>query len=251
MINPVSKGLILSFFVQRSLYLVERDERERQRRRLRGLLNDVLDAHHDLSYYQVALLLCRSLERPSRFFWKGFHDVASTIMLVCKKTGVSRCVLDRLATGPLRPLLAPDLSLATGLLGQLFPIVREEDEALHAFLLAAGVQVKWQKKRAVTTDFLVAQPYFALPWVLTWFSHSVSSFAMVQRMFDLFLACGDPAMPFFVSVAVVLWAKPHLNQVEVRSFCSSMLYFTAASHSASTARCILSSQSCCQTFLSR
>jgi hypothetical protein len=178
--------------VQRSMFLVERDVRERQRSRLRGLVNRVLDAHPELSYYQ------------------GFHDVASTILLVCKKTMLARCVLDRVATGPLRPLLAQDLTLVTGLLAQLFVIVGEEDPTLHSFLTAAGVQ-----------------PYFALPWVLTWFSHSISSFAVVQRLFDLFLASSDPTMPFFVSVAIVLWSRPHLAAVEceysaVHSFYSKL-----------------------------
>jgi hypothetical protein len=152
----------------------------------------VLDSHLELSYYQ------------------GFHDVASTVLLVCKKSDVSRCVLSRLVTGPLRPLLATDLAMVTGLLSQLFPIVREEDATLHSFLVAAGVQ-----------------PFFALPWVLTWFSHSVSSFAVVQRLFDLFLASDDPTLCFFLCVAIVLWSRPHLASVEceysaVHSFYSKL-----------------------------
>jgi hypothetical protein len=39
--------------VKRSMFLVQRDERERARKRLRTLVNDVLDAHLELSYYQV------------------------------------------------------------------------------------------------------------------------------------------------------------------------------------------------------
>ena len=178
--------------VSRSMFLVDKDSREAQRLRLRSLVNAVLDAHLDLSYYQ------------------GFHDIASTVLLVCKKPSLSRCVLDRLACGPLRPLLAQDLQLVTGLLSELFPVIGLEDAALRQYLDAAGVQ-----------------PYFALPWILTWFSHSVSSFPMVLRLFDLFLASDDPAMSFFVSVAIVLWSKPYLAEVEceysaVHSFYSKL-----------------------------
>jgi hypothetical protein len=80
----------------------------------------------------------------------------------------------------------------------MFPIIAQEDAVLHKFLHSAGVQ-----------------PYFALPWVLTWFSHSVSSFAMVQRLFDFFLASSDPTMPFLVSVSIVLWSRPHLASLNV------------------------------------
>jgi hypothetical protein len=100
--------------------------------------------------------------------------------------------MERLAQGPLRPMLAPDLSLVTGLLQLLFPIVAAEDRDLFAFLDRAAVQ-----------------PFFALPWVLTWFSHSVASFASLSRLFDLFLAT-DATMPLFMSAAVVLWCRSHL-----------------------------------------
>jgi hypothetical protein len=56
------------------------------------------------------------------------------------------------------------------------------------------------------------QPYFALPWVLTWFSHSVATFNTVMRFFDLFLA-SDASMPLFVSVSVILWTKPYLLEL--------------------------------------
>jgi hypothetical protein len=164
--------------VQRSMFLADPEDRPKLRRRLRTVVNSVLDAHSDLSYFQ------------------GFHDIASTVLLVCKKPGVATCVVERLALGPLRPMLAPDLSLVTGLLQLLFPIVAAEDAELAAFLHRAAVQ-----------------PFFALPWVLTWFSHSISSFATVTRLFDLFLAT-DATMPLFLSAAVVLWCRSHLLRAD-------------------------------------
>ena len=165
--------------VNRSMYLVESGVvRQRMREKLTLVMNRVLDAHPELSYYQ------------------GFHDLVTVVLLVCKKLPVVEAVMERLALGPLAPLLAPDLAPVTQLLQLLFPIVALEDASLHSFLIEAGVQ-----------------PYFALPWVLTWFSHSVANFESVQRIFDVFLAAPDsvaPLMPFFLSVAVILWSKPLL-----------------------------------------
>ena len=48
---------------------------------------------------------------------------------------------------------------------------------------------------------LQVQPYFALPWILTWFSHSLADVAVVSRMFDLFLV-SHPLLPLYASAAV-------------------------------------------------
>jgi hypothetical protein len=96
------------------------------------------------------------------------------------------------------------------MLDLLFTVVGGEDAALRSFIARSGVQ-----------------PYFSLPWVLTWFAHSVASFECVCRMFDLFVV-SDCSMPLFVSAAVVLWARaPALQSVDceysaVHSFYSKL-----------------------------
>ena len=45
------------------------------------------------------------------------------------------------------------------------------------------------------------EPFFALPWILTWFAHDINSLDSAARLFDLFLA-SHPLMPLYLSVAV-------------------------------------------------
>lgn len=177
--------------VERSMFLVSKEERPHQRARLRRVIHRVLGEDEELSYYQ------------------GFHDVVTVVLLVCKDEHVAARVALHLAQRHLRPMLRSDLSHVIRLLDLLFPLVASQDPLLHEFLVASGVQ-----------------PFFALPWVLTWFSHSVASFATVLRLFDLFFAC-DPVMPLFVSAAVVLWTAPHVRHCEceysaVHSFYSKL-----------------------------
>ena len=70
------------------------------------------------------------------------------------------------------------------LLALLYPLVHAASERVHSFLIAAQVQ-----------------PYFALPWVLTWFSHSLQDFDVVCVLFDAFL-CHHPLLPLYVAATV-------------------------------------------------
>ncbi|GAB5593711.1 GTPase-activating protein gyp8 [Umbelopsis nana] len=44
-------------------------------------------------------------------------------------------------------------------------------------------------------------PYYALSWILTWFSHDLEDYHKVVRLFDLFIA-SPPSMPLYVACAI-------------------------------------------------
>lgn len=63
-------------------------------------------------------------------------------------------------------------------------LIEYEDPELSLFLERANVM-----------------PYYALSWILTWFSHDFENYEKVVRLFDLFIA--SPAiMPVFTASAV-------------------------------------------------
>ncbi|CAO3672633.1 unnamed protein product [Umbelopsis vinacea] len=45
-------------------------------------------------------------------------------------------------------------------------------------------------------------PYYALSWILTWFSHDLEDYHKVVRLFDLFIA-SPPSMPLYVACAQI------------------------------------------------
>lgn len=83
-----------------------------------------------------------------------------------------------------RPGMEPVLEL----LGMLLPVLEQADPELAELL-----------------DGLGLPPLYALPWVITLFSHNVAGLAPLARLFDLFLG-SHPLMPLYAS-AVVMKAR--------------------------------------------
>lgn len=69
-------------------------------------------------------------------------------------------------------------------LNLLFPLLECLDPAVARFLHRANIQ-----------------SFFALSWVLTWFSHTIYKFDVVVRIFD-FLIVSHPTMPLYIAAAV-------------------------------------------------
>lgn len=72
------------------------------------------------------------------------------------------------------------------LLDLLFPLVTTIDKNIGKFLAKSGVQ-----------------PYAALPWVMTWYSHVLEDQTLSERMFDLFLA-SPSLLPLYLAASLVV-----------------------------------------------
>lgn len=57
------------------------------------------------------------------------------------------------------------------------------------------------------------EPFFALPWIITWFAHQLSHFEDVARLYDVFLV-SHPLFSLYVSAAVVLEARTRVLQCD-------------------------------------
>ena len=60
---------------------------------------------------------------------------------------------------------------------------------------------------------------FCLPWLITWFAHTLSDYRHVVRLYDFFLASPD-LMPMYIATAIVLQKEKELmadNEGEVSS----------------------------------
>lgn len=90
----------------------------------------------------------------------------------------------------------------------LFPLLESQDEELYAKLQDAGVcPYKATMLRCVAnTDVRMilldkVEPFFAMPWMITWFAHQLSRFQDVARLYDVFLV-SHPLFCLYVSAAV-------------------------------------------------
>eukprot|EP00884_Botryococcus_braunii_P017782 jgi/Botrbrau1/4688/Bobra.0218s0010.1 len=99
------------------------------------------------------------------FYYQGLHDVAGVLLLVLGEASAFR-VLRVLCRTHLRDATRPDLSATLENLGLLLPILAQADPELYRYV--AGTEVL---------------PFFGLSWLITWFSHSVSSLHDAARLF--------------------------------------------------------------------
>jgi hypothetical protein len=68
----------------------------------------------------------------------------------------------------------------------IFPLLAHFNPQLHNHLENSGME-----------------PFFALSWVLSWFSHDIKDIRVAARMFDAFIV-SHPLLPIYVSVAILL-----------------------------------------------
>jgi len=131
---------------------ISEEERPDLQDQLTRLIVRVLSKHPDLHYYQ------------------GYHDVAITFLLVVGEQ-LGFHVVEKLSSKQLKDFMAPTMEKTTYLLHFMYPIFRRECPELHDFLDASEVGT-----------------IFALPWLITWFSHVLPNYQDVVRLFDFFLA---------------------------------------------------------------
>lgn len=79
------------------------------------------------------------------------------------------------------------IDYVTSLLHALFPLVSTIDPKIGQVLKKSGVQ-----------------PFAALPWVMTWFSHVLEDEPLSERMFDLFIA-SPPWMPLYLAASLIVF----------------------------------------------
>lgn len=105
-------------------------------------------------------------------------------------------LFEKICRTHLRDFLRPKLSVATAALDLLFPLILLEDQQLAMFLYQSQ-----------------AQPFFAISWLLTWFSHNLFAFETVAKLFDFFIT-SHPLMPLYMCAAVILSKRADILQLE-------------------------------------
>lgn len=98
------------------------------------------------------------------------------------------CVLHELSLSHFSDCLKSDFwDLQTMLRLSMFPLMKHFDPVVYEHFRQCDMEL----------------PYFAIPWVITWFSHEIRDTELVKRIFD-FLIVSHPIMSIYVSVAMIL-----------------------------------------------
>jgi len=112
-------------------------------------------------------------------------DPAGNILL--KRVDVAEEVLWQLSQWHLRDFLRKDFSgLKSTLLITFWPLLEYNDPELYHYLV----------------DRDVKNPFFVLPWIITYFSLDIQDTHLVQRLMDVFLV-SHPILPIYLAVALM------------------------------------------------
>jgi len=172
--------------VERSVYSwdvhthLNKSTRDQKRIHLSEVMHAILNRHHGkLQYFQ------------------GFHDMVLVFLEVGAPAQAFQMV-ERLALFHLSDqLCVPFDQGLLRLLGILFCLLESLDAAVAQALREADC----------------AELHFAVPWVLTWFAHTLPRLEQVMRLFDCLLAT-HPAMVLYFAAALLIEHKAAILQTE-------------------------------------
>ena len=121
------------------------------------------DPQQDHLQSHLTKLICAVLNRnPEAYYYQGFHDISLTFLLVCISQSapyLAYLCLNKMVESSLAPFMEKTMESTQDLIYVVFSILEQEDKALFNKI------VKESKCPSA----------FTLPWILTWFSHTLPS----------------------------------------------------------------------------
>ncbi|CAI5723995.1 unnamed protein product [Peronospora destructor] len=174
----VEKDVERSLWHYDVLQRAKESERRIKRRALTQVILGVLDANDELCYFQ------------------GYHDIVSVFLLTLGNSKITLRAVQNVSETYHREPMRPGLEQVMAATRLLFPLLDAADELLFHHLHESGVE-----------------PYFALPWMITWFAHQLKRFEDVTRLYDVFLVT-HPLFSLYVSASVLLESREKILRCE-------------------------------------
>jgi hypothetical protein len=123
-------------------------------------------------------------QQQQLYYYQGYHDVISVIIQIIDADSLSFAITDTISTRYLRDCMLPDFKVMAKSLSLLKYLLSVCDEDVHSKCVRNYVE-----------------PFFALSWIITWFSHDMDDLEDVARCYDVLLA-SPPCYALYLSVAV-------------------------------------------------
>jgi hypothetical protein len=160
------------------------------------------DAERDALREQLATVLhCVLCNHPYLSYFQGMHDIASALLLVFRSERITYFALERLCMFHIRDACARSLDEIQSVLWLLFPLLKLLDRDVDRFM------------RQAHSMGSLTMPIFALPWVLTLYSHSLDNLGTITRLLDFFIV-SHPLMPLYFAAQLICYLKTDLFALE-------------------------------------
>ncbi|XP_026838618.1 TBC1 domain family member 20 isoform X2 [Drosophila erecta] len=141
---------------------------------------------------QLTVLILRVIQKyPNLRYYQGYHDVAVTFLLVVGEE-TAFAIMEQLSKTHFSECMQETMEATQRRLMFMWPIIKFENPELFKFLQSSTVGT-----------------LFSLPWYLTWFGHSLTSYKAVVRLYDYFLA-SPIYTSIFVTAAILLYRSDEI-----------------------------------------
>lgn len=115
---------------------------------------------------------------------KGYHDIVSTIMLVVDENHLAFAIAESISKHYLTDYMKENFELICKFMQILMFLIKTADQELYDHLAKGKLE-----------------PFFAISWLITWFSHDIKSLEEIARVYDVFIS-SHPLFCFYISAAV-------------------------------------------------
>ncbi|KAL9547280.1 hypothetical protein MBANPS3_006249 [Mucor bainieri] len=167
--------------VERSLYYYPQD------------ITPMLKAHKQQELHcMIVEILWRN---PALKYYQGFHDICTCFLLVLGKKAAIPAA-ENVALFFIRDAMLDSFDPVSKQLRLMSSLIEYEDPELTLFLEKANIM-----------------PYYALSWILTWFSHDFEAYEKVVRLFDVFIS-SQAIMPVYIASAITLLRRNEILKAE-------------------------------------
>ncbi|KAI8637271.1 hypothetical protein BD408DRAFT_454209 [Parasitella parasitica] len=142
------------------------------------------------------LQISKDVERSLYYYPQdGFHDICTCFLLVLGKKAAIPAA-ENVALFFIRDAMLDSFDPVSKQLRLMSSLIEYEDPELTLFLEMANVM-----------------PYYALSWILTWFSHDFEAYEKAIRLFDLFIS-SQAIMPVYIASAITLLRRHEILKAE-------------------------------------
>ncbi|KAJ7155489.1 rab-GTPase-TBC domain-containing protein [Mycena crocata] len=174
------------------------DERQIRLDTERSFVLYPVDSQTDKDTLQSELhdLLTRIFRKfPKLNYFQGYHDIVTVLLLTCPPELQLPCA-EQLSLQRVRDSMGSTLDPVLGLLRVMKNLLRVADP-----------------KYAELLERTSPLPYYALPNLLTLFSHDMPTLPLIQHVFD-YLLCRPPIFVVYLASAIILSRKPEVERLE-------------------------------------
>jgi len=152
---------------------------QRRRQSLSNIIMAILSRNKQLHYFQ------------------GLHDVVSVFLLVFQEDSLTFAVSEHVCLHVFNVCLLKD-----------FEVLKE---AMHIIMIIIKIVDYQLYNRLVSVSM---EPFFAISWIITWFSHSVKDIGSIARIFDVML-CSPPYYSYYLAATYVLVNRDRIMDLEL------------------------------------